>query len=214
MPRGLWACGRVQRSRVQSQDRNRSVYGPRMVYGKMGHEERYLLPCHDFIFGLFLCCEPSYHLILSPRQVLTWIVPYIGGDYDTIARRVGLGERPSRPKDWSQRQWLPDPVWGVIKTGWSHKRDHRGELSIVYRIFWTSSKQVQDVKVGGSSALSNGNSNGLKVLELETVAERRGKLLPRFASLFQFLRDSEPEIQRRVNEMDMAGPPTFPPIPS
>jgi hypothetical protein len=31
---------------------------------------------------------------------------------------------------------------------------------------------------------------------------QRGKFLPRIASLFQFLRDSEPGIERVVNEID------------
>ena len=39
--------------------------------------------------------------------------------------------------------------------------------------------------------------------------EQRGKFLTRITSLFQFLRDSESEIQKRVNEMDKVGPFTF-----
>jgi len=38
--------------------------------------------------------------------------------------------------------------------------------------------------------------------------EQRGNFLT-WTPFFQFLRDPESEIQRRVNEMDKAGPPTF-----
>jgi len=39
--------------------------------------------------------------------------------------------------------------------------------------------------------------------------EQSGNFLTGITSFFQFLRDSESEIQRRVNEMDKAGPPAF-----
>jgi hypothetical protein len=49
--------------------------------------------------------------------------------------------------------------------------------------------------------------------EVETGPQQRGKLLPRIASLFQFLRDSEPGIERVVNEMDkVASTCNFPPM--
>lgn len=35
--------------------------------------------------------------------------------------------------------------------------------------------------------------------------QQRGRIIPRITSLFQFLRVSEPEIERHVNEMDKAG---------
>jgi len=43
------------------------------------------------------------------------------------------------------------------------------------------------------------------VLNIETGQRRRGRFLPRITSLFQFLQDPEPEIERIVNEMDQAG---------
>jgi hypothetical protein len=48
---------------------------------------------------------------------------------------------------------------------------------------------------------------------IETVLQQRGKFLPRIVSLFQFLRDSEPGIERVVNEMDkVASTCTIPPM--
>jgi hypothetical protein len=42
---------------------------------------------------------------------------------------------------------------------------------------------------------------------------KEGKVLPRITSLFQFLRNLEPEIERNVGEMDKAGSSTsLPPI--
>jgi hypothetical protein len=50
-------------------------------------------------------------------------------------------------------------------------------------------------------------------LDIETGLQQRGKFLPRIASLFQFLRDSEPGIERVVNEMDkVASTRTLPPM--
>ena len=45
-----------------------------------------------------------------------------------------------------------------------------------------------------------------------TTGRKPGKILPRIASFFQFLQNSEPEIQRRVNEMNEVIPP-HPPSP-
>jgi len=51
------------------------------------------------------------------------------------------------------------------------------------------------------------------VMNVETDQQRRGRLLPRITSLFQFLRDPEPEIEGIVNEMDKAGSFASPTIP-
>jgi hypothetical protein len=51
-----------------------------------------------------------------------------------------------------------------------------------------------------------------KVPNTGTGLRRRGKLLPRITSLFQFLR-SEPEIERIVDEIDKAGLSAFSPLP-
>jgi len=42
------------------------------------------------------------------------------------------------------------------------------------------------------------------VSDVETGRQRRGSLFPRINSFFQFLRGSEPEIERYVNELDEA----------
>ena len=121
-----------------------------MVFGAMLHRERRLLPRYDFLLGMFHHCEPPHYSMLSSHsdQVLTGILPYDDGDYETIARRVEQGERPSRPRYQSQNQWLQYPVWDTITTGWNHKRDQRRGLSIVYQVFLTTSQRVLNVKVG------------------------------------------------------------------
>jgi hypothetical protein len=92
------------------------------------------------------------------------------------------GIRPSRPTDPSRNKWLQDPVWDAITTCWSDLPEQRYELSIVYRVF---SKHGQP-------------------------EVQRRRFLPRIASLFQFLRESEPEIERSIGEMDKAGFSTIP----
>jgi len=89
---------------------------------------------------------------------------------------IRAGERPSRPIDPNQGELLQDPVWDVIATGWHDKPRQRCRLSAMYRTFLPPSQQQQ-----------------------------RRKILPRVASFFQFLQDSEPETQKRVNEMNEVG---------
>jgi len=106
-------------------------------------------------------------------QVLTGVLPYHGSDVKGMTTDIYAGKRPSRPIDSSQGRLLQDPVWNVITTGWHGKPKQRCKLSVMYRTFSPPSQQQQ-----------------------------RGKILPRVASFFQFLQDSEPEAQKRVNEMN------------
>jgi hypothetical protein len=135
---------------------------------------------------MFLCCGPSHYLIQLPRydQVLTGIVPYDDSGFPSIFRR---SKRPSRPTDPSQNQWLQDPVWDTIVTCWSNKPEQRYELSVMHNTF---------------SMPAN-----------ETRLRQRGKILQRIASAFRLPRNSEPEIERLVNEMDkVASTCTLPPM--
>ena len=67
-------------------------------------------------------------------------------------------------------------------------------------------------------SVERGNSNthhdrDLTISDIETGKQQRRISLPWIASLLQFLRESEPEIERSVGEMDKAGfppPPLFP----
>jgi len=86
---------------------------------------------------------------------------------------IQAGKRPSRPIDSSQSQLLQDPVWNVIAAAWHDKPRRRCKLLAIYYTLSPTSQQQQ-----------------------------RGKILPRVASFFQFLQDSEPEAQKRVNEMN------------
>lgn len=136
-------------------------------------------------------------------QVLTGVLPYDGSDHQRICNDVQGGVRPSRPTDPSQNQWLQDHVWDMIIAGWHREPKQRCELHVLYPVFFTPDQQeAQNVKTGESKKIPN----------VETRLRRRGSFLPRIASFFQFLRDSESETQRQVDEMDKAGPtpPRFP----
>ena len=124
----------------------------------------------------------------SPRygQVLTGILPYGGRDKANVVADIVLGKRPPRPGEPSQNQWLQDPVWDTITACWSDKPEQRPKLSVVYDVF-------------------------LKYGRREARNAEPGKVLPRITSLLQFLRNSEPEIERNVGEMDKAGSSTSPP---
>jgi hypothetical protein len=106
---------------------------------------------------MFLCCEPSYYLIQLLRydQVLTGIVPYEDSGFPWC---FGHDERPSRPTDPSQNQWLQDPVWDMIVTCWSAKPEQRCELSVMHRIFSTSSlRDARPDKQGDLNVQNNRN---------------------------------------------------------
>ena len=93
--------------------------------------------------------HPTIDPIVHYDQVLTGILPYDGSDRDETANRIGSGERPARPGNQSQNQWLQDRIWDVITTGWNHKPKRRCALSIMHHIFLHPSQQeVQDVKSG------------------------------------------------------------------
>ena len=161
MSRGLRDRRRVRRSLVpRPQAGNHSIYGPRMFFSwcffvldnRSFERERRLFPCHDFLLGMFPFCRPSYYSTHSPHydQTLAGILPYRDdSDRSTIIRSITRGERPSRPRDPSQTQWLPDRVWGVITTGWSDKPERRCELSVMHHLFSTTSPQeTQGGKLG------------------------------------------------------------------
>ena len=182
------------------------------------------------------CCyqtRPSRYV-----QVLTGILPYDDSDRDTIVRRIRSGERPSRPAGPNQNQWLQEPVWNAITSGWSHKPEQRCKLSVVCYVLSTHSitgesvhlelpdaeesesplrlgshRNTQDARPGHSKARKDRDLVAERVPGTEAGLQQRGKILSRVASFFQFLRDSGSEIERRVNEMDTVGTPIFPTLP-
>jgi len=117
-------------------------------------------------------------------QVLTGVLPYHGTNVEEMLTNIRAGERPSRPIDPNQGQLLQDPVWDVIATGWHNKPRRRCRLSAMHNMFSPPSQRRQ-----------------------------LGKILPRVTSFFQFLQNSEPETQKRVNEMNEVGFFTPPPLP-
>jgi len=127
---------------------------------------------------------PTFIQLSLYDQVLTGVLPYHGTNPKDMLTKIRAGERPSRPIDPNQGQLLQDPVWDVIATGWHDKPRRRCRLSAMHRTFSPPSQQRQ-----------------------------RGKILPRVASFFQFLQDSEPETQKRVNEMNEVRFFTHPPLP-
>ena len=139
--------------------------------------ERCLLPCNDFLLGLYLFYKSSYYFIQSfhYNQVLTWVLPYHGSNMEDTLAYIHAGKRPSRPVNSSQSQWLQDPIWNVITTGWHDRPEQRCKLSAMYHTFLPPTQQPRQQPKG---------------------------ILPRVASFFQFLQESESETQKHVNEMN------------
>jgi len=119
--------------------------------------------------------KPSYYLIQLSRynQALTGVLPYRGRNAKDMITDIHAGKRPSRPIYSIWSQLLRGPVWNVITTGWHGNPGQRCELSVMYSMFSSPTQQQQ-----------------------------RGKILPQVTSFFQFLQDSEPETQKRINEMN------------
>ena len=147
--------------------------------------------------------KPSYDLIQRSycNQVFTGVSPYHGSDKSDTIRRIYTGERPSRPIDPSQNRWLQDPAWDVITTGWHDQPNRRCELAVMYDIFMLpGQREVQNFKPGDLNAQNEGNLTTAGTSQ--TPKRRRRKVLPQIASFFQFLQNSESEIQREVNKMN------------
>jgi len=143
---------------------------------------------------MHLFWKPSYNLIQSflYDQVLTGVLPYYGRNQKNMITDIRDGRRPYRPIDASQ---LQDPIWDVITTGWSHEPEKRCELSVMRDTIVTSSQQ-------GSGNLNNRNDRNLTISNTETERRQRGKILPRIASFFQFLQNSQSDVQRQVDEIN------------
>jgi len=144
------------------------------------------------------------------NQVLTGILLYHGSCTNDTFTRIHAGERPSRPIDSSKSRLLEDPVWNVITTGWHDQPNRRCELSVMYHTFSPFGQQeIQNLKPGDVNAQPEGK---LTIAETSQTAKRQpGKILPRIASFFQFLQNSESEPQKRVNEMNEVSFSTSPP---
>ena len=188
---------------LASPARNPPPYGPRALFtwiqrilcGWPFKGERYLLYCNDFFLGMYLFLEPSYYLIQLSRydQVLAGVVPYRGSNVADMITEIRAGIRPPRPTDSSQSRLLQDPVWNVIVTGWQDQPNQRCELSVMYNVFQPPSQVQPPGQVQPPSQ-----------------RQRLGKILPRIASFFQFLQNSESEIQRQVNKMNEVSSSTSP----
>ena len=177
---------------------------------------RCLFPRNDFFRGIFLYSEQSYDSVQPPcyDQVLTEILPYGDSDRYGIIVDIERGKRPSRPRNSSQNRWLQDPVWDTITTCWSDEPEERHELSVVYQIFSEyGQRDTWNVKLGDLYTYHSRHQTKAETSHIETGQQQRGRFLPRIASLFQFLREPEPEIERSVSEMDKAGL-SNPPLPS
>jgi len=103
---------------------------------------------------MYLFWKPPYYLRQPSRcdQVLTGVLPYHGSDEKDIITRIHAGERPPRPTDPSQTQWLEDSVWDVITTGWRPQQIQRCKLSVMYHVFLP-----RDVKLGDLNTQNNSN---------------------------------------------------------
>ncbi|KAF9649115.1 kinase-like protein [Thelephora ganbajun] len=128
-----------------------------------------------------------YSLAMTSFTVLTGVLPYDGvrGHY-SLKHRIQSGERPPRPTNSDSTRWLRDSVWDMITTCWSEDPNQQWEVPAMYNLFSTLSLQeVQKVKSG-----------------IEAGRRQRGRTLPRIISLTQSLPEPEPEIERRIDEMD------------
>ena len=132
---------------------------------------------------MYLFWKPSYHLRQSSchNQVLTGVLPYHGTNVKDMIVDIRAGKRPPRPTDARKSRLLQDSIWNVITIGWRGLPLLRCRLSVMYRILSPPSQQRQ-----------------------------LGKILPRVASFFQFLQNSESEIQGQVNEMNGVSSSTSP----
>ena len=133
--------------------------------------------------------------------------------------------RPSRPTD---RRWLYDSIWYAIEAGWRDKPGRRCTISDIHSAFLEPPITVELLRLDQPDAkemppLEQPNVEEEYPLGLESHREtqnqaprigtgrwRRGKILPRIPSFLQFLRDSGPEIERHVNEMDKVGSSALP----
>jgi len=116
-------------------------------------------------------------------QVLTRVSPYDSDYHSGVMHEIKRGVRPSRPR-WNR--WLWDAVWDTITAGWHHEPEQRRDLPAMHNVFLTFG---------------------------ESGPQQLGNLIPQIAFIFQLLRDSEPEIQVRVNEMDKVGSSDLPLLP-
>jgi hypothetical protein len=83
----------------------------------------------------------------------------------------------------------------------------------VYQIFSEYGRQeTQNIGPGDLNTRHSGHLTVAKMSCVEIGQQQRGRFIPRITSLFQFLRESEPEIERNVSEMDKAGFSAFFPL--
>ena len=199
---------------------NSPAYGPgtylderrSLSSGSFFERERCLLPCDDCFLGMCFFWKPSYCLIQLSRydQVLTGVLPYRGRSVTGMITDIRAGKRPSRPVHSVQSRWLRDPVWHVITAAWHDQPNQRCELSVMYHAFPPLSQQeVQHVESGDLNPQNDGNRTTTEMSK--TPKRQLGKILPRIASVFQFLQNPESEVQRQVNEMNEVRFPTSPP---
>jgi len=149
---------------------------------------------------MYLCWEPSYYSIQSSRynQVLTGVLPYNGSNVKDPIADIRAGKRPPRPIDSTQGQLLQDHVWDVITTGWHDQPNQRCELSVICHTFQPPDHTFQPPN---------------HAFQPPSRRRQLGKILPRIASLFQFLQNAESEIQREVNELNGVSFSTSPSSP-
>jgi hypothetical protein len=159
--------------------------------------------------------EPPHYSVRSPcyDQVLTGILPYGDSDREKIAADIRRGKRPSRRWGPGRNRQLHNAVWDTIKTCWSDKPEQRCELSVVYKIFSEYGRQeTRNIEPGDLNTRHNGHLIAAEMSCVEIGQQQRGRFIPRITSLFQFLRESEPEIERNVSEMDKACSSAFFPL--
>ena len=103
-------------------------------------------------------------LTLSLRnQTLTGILPFGAARDGVIIFHVVTGDRPPRPQD---TRWLTDPIWNMIATCWSEKREQRWDVRAVYNQFSVASIQEAAENPRGAQCLPHNRRHKLKDLSL------------------------------------------------
>ena len=95
------------------------------------------------------------------------------------------GVRPKRPEE-ARCLGFSDELWRIIELCWLEDRKAR--------------PRIEDILTSLRVSVAQG---------INTRLQKHGKILLQITSLFRFLREPEPEIERLVNEMNEAGHSIF-----
>ena len=102
---------------------------------------------------------------------------------------IHAGERPSRPTDPSQTQWLDDSAWDVITASWRYEPEERCKPFVMHHAISKSNRHrrgVQGIKLGDLNTQNDASLTTAEYVPDTKVTGRQQlvKILPRVASFF------------------------------